>query len=391
MKVVVSIDEHCFFYKGLYYVNDLGFTLIERYLSVFDSIRLVVRVANVEILDLDKHKSICTKKVEIFPIVFFQGYKEYIKKYFQVHRQTREATNDCAVAIIRLPSTIGFKVMNHLQKKKNSFIALEIVANPKELSQQSMGYGAKFFFKLMHHQLKSAVRKAKAISYVTKYTLQKDYPVSNPDCFTTHYSSVKIDNSYFKGAKQYQERFQNEFVIAHVAHPIKTYDKGHKILIQILKELKDQGHTNVKIKFAGDGELVSTFKIYAESLDIADQVEFVGFLPLDGLFHFLNKADMMVFPTLSEGLPRVLIEAMAVGLPCLATPVGGIPELLTPNLMFNPDDIQSVVSKIIKLMETPEMYNAAAQSCFETSQQYSESALQAKRVQFFQKIQSFLN
>ena len=62
---------------------------------------------------------------------------------------------------------------------------------------------------------------------------------------------------------------------------------------------------------------------------INDRVNFVGRISgHEEMFKFLKDCDLMVFPSKSEGLPRTLIEAMAVGLPCRSSNVEGIPELL---------------------------------------------------------------
>ena len=57
-----------------------------------------------------------------------------------------------------------------------------------------------------------------------------------------------------------------------------------------------------------------------------------------------------MFPTQAEGLPRGILEAMAVGMPVLSTPVGGIPEIIEKDYLFSPFDAEAFANKICYLM-----------------------------------------
>jgi glycosyltransferase involved in cell wall biosynthesis len=92
---------------------------------------------------------------------------------------------------------------------------------------------------------------------------------------------------------------------------------------------------------------------------LGDRVAFLGELPGSAAVRqeFL-KADLFILPSASEGLPRVVIEAMAVGLPCIATTVGGTPELLPPEDMVLPGDVDALTAKIQEITGNPERMRA---------------------------------
>lgn len=387
MRTLVSIDEHCYLFDDLYHLDDQGMILVERYLNVYDTIKLVVRVKKTDELNTSRFKPLIDNRVEIYPIYFFQGYRQYLTKYIFIEKKIKDVVKGCEMAIVRLPSTIGFQVLRAVRRNHLPH-GIEIVANPKELYRNSKSLFAKLFYYLYHLQQLKALKYANAISYVTKYSLQQDYPVRNKKSFITYYSSVKVDNMYFCSPKSLNQDSGNEFVICHVAHPIKTLDKGHKILIDIVKDLNARGFKNVVAKFAGAGEYVPYFIDYAEKIGVSDKISFVGLLSTQELFNFLKTSDLMVFPTVSEGLPRVLIEAMAVGLPCLSTRVGGIPELLSPDLLFGPYDVAGFVNKIIEIMSSSDLYHTLSiQSCAK-SKEYEDQLLQSRRNEFFNFIKS---
>src|SRR5262249_4142865 len=110
--------------------------------------------------------------------------------------------------------------------------------------------------------------------------------------------------------------------------------KGHRYALEALARLKAAG-VGASLCCAGDGPLKPTVEKYASALGISDQVQFPGFLDHQELLMQLrdHRWDVALLPSIEtcedrEGIPVFLIEAMAAGVPVVATKNGGIPELL---------------------------------------------------------------
>jgi glycosyltransferase involved in cell wall biosynthesis len=82
------------------------------------------------------------------------------------------------------------------------------------------------------------------------------------------------------------------------------------------------------LDIVGDGELLAELRARASRLGLAEAVHFHGERPKEEIAELMRRADLFVLPSLFENLPCVLIEAMASGLPSVATVVGGVPDLL---------------------------------------------------------------
>ena len=97
----------------------------------------------------------------------------------------------------------------------------------------------------------------------------------------------------------------------------------------------------------GDGELRGALADRARRLGLADAVRFHGEQPKEEVAELMRAADLFVLPSLFENLPCVLIEAMASGLPAVATTVGDVPELVQdPRALAPPRDVEGLARAI---------------------------------------------
>jgi glycosyltransferase involved in cell wall biosynthesis len=109
---------------------------------------------------------------------------------------------------------------------------------------------------------------------------------------------------------------------------------------------------DVRLVCAGDGDRHAVAR-YAERLGIADAVKFTGWVGPSGKRALLESAAVFVLPSYSEGLPMSLLEAMAAGVPVIASPVGGIPEVVVDGVsgyLVAPGDIATLHRLLRKLL-----------------------------------------
>lgn len=120
-------------------------------------------------------------------------------------------------------------------------------------------------------------------------------------------------------------------------------------IIQALKYLP----SNVALQILGVGPLESELKRLVQDEGLGERVEFLGHVEHEAIPEYLHEADVFVRPSLSEGQGISFIEAMASGLPVVATPVGGIPDFLTDGetgLLCTPRDPKSIAEAVERLI-----------------------------------------
>ncbi|HLP43875.1 MAG TPA: glycosyltransferase family 4 protein [Candidatus Nanoarchaeia archaeon] len=110
---------------------------------------------------------------------------------------------------------------------------------------------------------------------------------------------------------------------------------------------------NIKFLVVGTGELEHQFRDLATHLQVADRVKLIGFVSHQELPKYLKISDIFIRPSISEGLGSSFIEAMAAGIPVIATRVGGIPDFLTEGVtgyfceVKSPKSIAETVEKVL--------------------------------------------
>lgn len=388
MKALVVVDEHTYSYNGKIYLREFGHILIQRYLNIFEEVRIVARNKKVTSKEELGHFNvqITDERIDFFSLPFFQGPKEYAFQYFKVEKYLKTVHESCDVAIIRLPSTVGFTTLKYIIRNGMTY-GLEIVAHQKQNQIETKNKLHKFLRKISHKRQLRACQHATGISYVTEKFLQKDYPPGDQIKFVTHYSTVELPNIFFSGSRKFPKK--KPFILCHISHPIKSELKGYKTAIQVVKTLVEKGG-NAQIRFAGDGPMVDKLKEFSKILGISERVKFCGLLDSKELLSFMKKSDMMILPTKAEGLPRVIIEAAATGLPCISTPVGGIPEIVPQDLLYAPLDVEGFSNRIEEVMKNPVLYENLSNYFFEKSKEYSINHLTVKRNDFYQKMKDYV-
>ena len=133
--------------------------------------------------------------------------------------------------------------------------------------------------------------------------------------------------------------------------------KGHHFLFQAIKEiLKFRKNQPIKLLVIGEGGYKEKLIEYAKKLNIEKNVIFTGYRK--DVAELMAIMDLFVFTSLREGLPRVLVQATAVGMPSVAFNVDGVPEIIEDNhngFLVNVGDVKQLTKRIIQYIDHKEL------------------------------------
>ncbi len=146
---------------------------------------------------------------------------------------------------------------------------------------------------------------------------------AEPDKVVTLRNGVDLDRFHPVDREAARRRIgMSGTTLLSVGHLIER--KGHEVIIEALPALEGVNHYVV-----GEGPLDSKLRQLAHDLGVEERVTFVGNVPQERLIDYYSAADALVLPSIREGMPNVVLEALACGTPVIAARCEGVPELLT--------------------------------------------------------------
>jgi glycosyltransferase involved in cell wall biosynthesis len=375
----------------------------QRYLTVFDRVRVVARVREVS-EPAATAKRMDGLGVECFPIPYYVGPVQFLTRAWAVRSAVRRSVEATDAVIMRVSGTMANLLEPVLAAAKRPY-GLEVIGDPYDVfAPGAVQHAMRPFFRWWFpYVLRRQCASAAGVAYVTERTLQRSYPcgaysvgmsdvVLNEDAllgsspvFTTHYSSVELRNDdAIQGARSIHDpRKPIELVtVGSLEQPYKGID----VLITATAKCIAAGR-DLRLTIVGEGRYRTSLEQLAKQLGIANSVRFTGQLAsAHDVRGVLDDCDLFVLASRTEGLPRAMIEAMARGLPCIGTRVGGIPELLDPNELVAPNDADALASKIGETLSRPEHMMQLSAGNLEKARGYRAELLDARRQKFFQHI-----
>ncbi len=141
--------------------------------------------------------------------------------------------------------------------------------------------------------------------------------------------------------------------------------KGFDVLLTALVTVRD-AIPDISVKIAGDGALRGDLERLRSELRLTKCVEFLGFV--DDIQTLLQSAEIFVMPSRWEGLPISLLEAVASGVPVVASAVGAVPEVITDRetgRLIPPGDVEALAKAIIEVLQNPDEAHERAVRAFQ--------------------------
>lgn len=355
----------------------------QRYLEVFDEVQIVARARPVDTVP-DTWQQATGRGVSVLPVPYYVGPGEYLSRWRSVERAIVSSFSPGDAILLRMSSRIG-TILRRTVEGAGYPYGVEVVADPYDVfSPGAIRHPLRPLFRYGgYYGLRRACRGAVAAAYVTEEALQRRYP-GGEDTYMAGFSDVELSDELFAREPRRYSAVPRPLRLLMVGGLNQLY-KAPQVLVDAMPQVcrSLQAH----LTFIGGGQYIEFLRRRAADRGVGESVSFLGELPAGGaIAAALDKADIFVLPSFQEGLPRAMVEAMARGLPCIGSSVGGIPELLAAEDIVSPGDASALAQKIIEVGSDPSRLTTMAARNLVRAAEFTPEPIRRRRVAFYREL-----
>lgn len=389
MKIISVVLEYRFYKlsdEEVYTEASFDYEFWKRYLMVFDQVRIIARAKEVTREEINsKWKIVTGKNVSFIPIPYYHGMGQLARRFFDIARAVKGIAkkNEDSVYIFRLPSIIASIFFLFNRNIRVVRYGIEMVGDPEEVFA-SLGFQYRILGNLFVRHTKKIISSTSSAAYVERVILPRKYPASRVKR-SYYFSSINLaDGDILQGKDTFLLK-DNRIQIASIGSLDQMY-KGPDLLLKALSICKQQG-LNFELRWIGGGKYMSDMITLAKQLGMENEVRFEGIIAdRNAINEILDTSDLFVLASRTEGLPRAMIEAMARGLPAIGARVGGIPELLSDEYLFEKGDFEKLAEIILTLYKDKDSLRKMSKENIEVAKRYLNSNLNREREGFYKAL-----
>ncbi|NQV36092.1 MAG: glycosyltransferase family 4 protein [Phycisphaeraceae bacterium] len=386
MTLLTTNQIHVICCQGHFYnASDaiIDYAYLTRYLAHYDDIRVLVRTRHADHVDTSLPQ-IDGEGVRVISLPDPQSPWRAVLSLPTLIRDITRAVRNSHACYLKMPDALGTLVGLILWCLRRAY-AVEVVADSYECIRHAKKtmFGCKLVARLFDRLTCFIVSRATAVTYISQF-LQLKYPHPMPDRQFV-FCSVDISDT-----DRGQPRRRDDFDVAPfrlVAAGRLSAEKGHMHLIHAMKSVIETSERSVRLDVLGEGPERLALETEVKALGLEDHVQFLGYVkrgtPLNTC---LDRAQLYVLPSLTEGMGRGLIEAMARGVPCVATAVGGVPEYLDQHCLVPPADSAILAEKILEVMNEPDTLASWSTANILATLAFSPENMQATKTRFWSAV-----
>ncbi|NLX03259.1 MAG: glycosyltransferase [Syntrophomonadaceae bacterium] len=382
MKVLFVHDATFKYDKdGKYYGTSVNPKTLSRYKYLSDDITVLIRT---EPFKLGENKEKYTKITDDFKVVHIPNYNSIKGRLIDIKNVKKTVTklvNEADIVFARFSGPTGKIAARECAKMGKPYVVECVGCSWDSLWNHSIKGKLIAFYSYLN--TRNLIKNAPYIVYVTNEFLQKRYPTKGKWISASNVEIDDMNNIYIdQRIERIRNKSKNEPIILGTAAAIDVPYKGHAYVIKAIARLNKKGY-NYKYQVIGTGNKKRLLKI-AKKYKIEDKIEFLGVLRQDKVFEWIEDLDIYIQPSLTEGLPRALIEAMSRGCPCIASNAGGIPELIEDEYIFKKGNVKDLI-RILLSFDKEKLQSQAIRN-FKYSFNYKKEFLDQRRREFYMKV-----
>lgn len=373
MNVLIITDQHVFPKEGKYYAEFSFNNVIDRYVNAFNNVTLFARTGIIENIAKSATE---VKGVEIIPagtnIDLLNG---------KIKKKLKLLIPKYDLLILRLHSMLAYQAFSIAKKHRIPYLAESMSCAWDGL--WNINIIGKILAPYMFFSMKRTVWNAQYAAYVTKSFLQKRYPCRAKSLSASNVFIDSLDEQILKTRLKKIENYNPNYITLMTAGGLNVKFKGQQYVIKSIPLLNRAG-IRVKYLLVGSGRKDYLMK-QAIRYNVSDQVFVLGSVKHEEVLSMMDEIDLYVQPSLQEGLPRTVIEAMSRACPCIGAKTAGIPELINPECVFKRRSAKAIAKTIISINNKEKM-SELARINHNNAINYENTVLERKRKEYYSYV-----
>jgi glycosyltransferase involved in cell wall biosynthesis len=376
LRLAIVVDQP-FWFDGRTYTTNSPFLQELSFSTCFDEVRLFVPVQYSEgrkgKFGLDDSLN---KNIIIHPLPFFERSGDVYRQSLKVIPGAIKVIWKCihewdigCVVDYHIIGIIFFYISKLFEKKLFNYLRSDIIEEFKAHDKE--GKKAFSYFLVNFLGFFARIRAKSSLTVVVGDELYSKYKQFGSDIFKFYPTRV-YGKDILSKAEIKSHGTNTNIKLLTVGR--LTPEKGLIYLLKALKIIREKRHKFV-LSIVGDGKLDKELRNVACDLDLSDSVIFRGCISSKSeLLVIYQDADIFLLPSLTEGIPKTLYEAMARGVPIIATSVGGVPNIIKDSengLLVPPAKPEAMAEAILRLINDEELRIKLIKNGLETVREYT--------------------
>lgn len=382
-----------------------GYRFWQRYLEVFDTVLVAARTHDAAARRLAPRDARSFEQsaihgrltvegpgVRVVPLPAYDGPWGYAAVRGRLAAAMSAGVADADVLCLRAPGPIAAAAW---RLRGTRPVGVEVVGDPHDALAPGVVRSTlrPLARAVLVRELRAMCAGAAAVAYVSCERLPERYPAG---AWSTVCSDVDLTDDAFASAAEMAARAARlrardehaaPWHLVFVGSLAQRY-KGPDVLIEAVARCRAAG-VPVTATIVGDGRHRAALESEAAARGVSGAIHFSGQLPAGRtLRDVLDGADVFVLPSRTEGLPRAILEAMARGVPCVGTRVGGIPELLPEERLAAPNDADALAAVLTRVLANRDALAAASVRDHALAREYGAARLRPRRREMLARLRA---
>jgi glycosyltransferase involved in cell wall biosynthesis len=370
-----------------------AYPFFEKTLSIFDQVRVIARSFPVA-QPSPRARRVDGPRVSVLAVPCYNGIVDFLTRQASIRHRLGHIAELDGSFLLRVPSQIGFMLAARLEALGKPY-GVELLTDPWDFFAPGVASSrlASLFRPYVCARSRHLCAQAQVVNYVTGTATRRQNPPLRA-LWSASVSDVELNADAF---------CQPDLPLAAVpaAQPIEIVTvgfldllyKGQDVLLEALARCLSQAAStgesfSFRLTFVGDGLRRQAL------LDQASRLGLEGFVHVTGLLggpaevrKFLRRSQLFVLPSRAEGIPRALLEAMAASLPCIATSVGAMPDLLDPRWIVPPASAPALAEKLLEFARSRSDWPSTGERNQNVAHAFESSKLAPQRLDLYRAVQ----